>query len=232
MRKILLINGKKRSGKDFVSDSFVKKGFVKLSIAKTLKELASDIGEISYDELEKLKNEKGSFTINREKFEENFNDMLLSFYKNLEAPDEKVFINITVFRIKDLPIYSKEEKDDMLTIDARLLLQHMNIFKIIFNDDDIWVKETIKKIKKIQDNVIISDFRFPNEFISINKNFDNVYSVKIIGKNYYDKDEYDNHLSETSLDDWKFDYHLNNTIWIESSIFWQMISLLQEIDNG
>lgn len=50
MRKIILINGKAGSGKDFVADWLVEnKGFTKLKFGDKLKELASDLHDIPVD---------------------------------------------------------------------------------------------------------------------------------------------------------------------------------------
>jgi len=227
MRKIFLINGKKRSGKDNFADILVnQKKFTKISIAQSLKLTASRIVNISVDEIDNLKDNCLSFSFDEQEFTTGFIFELIKFSKkyNMTAEMKK---RLASFNIKQLDIFI--EVDGVQKIDARRFLQNMNVFKTIFDDEDIWINQTIDKINQLNGDIVISDFRFPNECTRIKECFENVTTIKIIGKNFYDMDEYDNHSSETSLNDWKFDYHINNTIWIESSLFWQITALLQEL---
>ena len=233
MRKIIMTNGKKRAGKDYFADQLIKKGFVKLSIAKGLKDLACKIAGIDYDTMEELKNEGKSFKVNLDDFQKNFQTELramLSFYNN----DIDIFyiINkVDEFRVWEVvDVFIDNNEIENTWVDARKFLQNMNIFKIIFNDDDIWINMVIREMQKIDEDIVLADFRFPNEYAAVAKAFDGVVSVKVIGKNLYEKDEYDNHISETSLNDWEFDYHINNTFWHSGSMFWQVQGLLQTLD--
>ena len=229
MRKILLVNGKKRSGKDYFSDMLIKKDFVKLSIAKNLKDIACRIAGINYDTMEELKNDGKSFMVTLEDFQNRFMNelrLMATFYDSSFQLSTK----IDTFTVTDLKIFVHEQCYNPPEVDARKFLQNMNVFKIIFNDDDIWINMTLRDIAKSNKDIVIADFRFPNEFHAVDKAFNNVKSIKVIGKNLYDKDEYDNHVSETSLNNWKFDFHINNTFWHIGSLFWQTTGLLQTLD--
>ncbi len=233
MRKILLVNGKKRAGKDFFSDLVCEKDFEKVAFAKKLKDIACSIVNIDYDEMEDLKNDGKSFQIDAYNFEQNFRNALREMYKELRVLNPGIKDIIEKFDPSALSIHAEDRDFDILTIDARLFLQHMNVFKIIFNDDDIWANVAGNTIDGIDHNVIVSDFRFPNEATTIIEKFgkENVTTVKVIGKNLYDHDEYDNHSSERALDDFEFDYHINNTFWDEESLRSQVIGLLKEIND-
>lgn len=229
-RKIIMINGKKRAGKDFLSDMLIKKSFTKLSIARSLKDFACEIVDIDFDTMEDLKNNEDYFEIDIYEFQNKFKNAL---YKMQQFYDNSTTEEIHKFKISSLDIFiDKESESHIVKVDARKYLQNMNIFKIIFNDDDIWINLLLKVMYTISGDIVIADFRFPNEFKATRNKFkdDNLISVKIIGKNYYSIDKYDNHPSETSLNNWKFDYHINNTIWHNGSLFWQMTGLLQELD--
>ncbi len=229
MRKILLVNGKKRAGKDYFSDMLIDKDFVKLSIAKNLKDIACRIAGIDYNTMEKLKNDGGSFMVTLEDFQKRFTEEVRNIWKVLYNND-KIYISLIETDISTLDIFMPYQGYSPPEVDARKFLQNMNILKIIFNDDNIWVNMTIKEIENIKGDIVIADFRFPNEYYAVDKAFDNVKSIKVIGKNLYNKDEYDNHVSETSLNDWQFDYHINNTFWHSGSLFWQTTGLLQILD--
>lgn len=241
-QKIILVNGKKRSGKDFFSKIFENNfEFTQFSVARNLKQIASDIAEISIEDLDNLKNNKDFFLIEKDLFELNFKEQLNSvydkYYKQSNiCKSKKVCIqqNINNFNLlycHNMLMNNEEIDNSIIKVDARKFLQNINIFKTIFEDEDIWINMLLPELKN-QKNIIISDFRFSNEYTRIKNTFltSTLITAKIIGKNYYDKDEYDNHISETSLNDWKFDYHLNNTIWQNSALYWQALALLQELD--
>ena len=119
----------------------------------------------------------------------------------------------------------------MFVIDARVFLQYIGgIWKQVFYDG-IWADLCINAVKKEKGNVVISDFRYPSEYTSMDNKFDNITSIKVLGKNLYETDKYDNHSSETSLNDFKFDYHINNTIWSDASLTCQIKALLAEVQG-
>jgi len=232
MRKILLVNGKKRSGKDYFSDMLIDKDFIKLSIATSLKDIACRIAGIDYDTMEELKNDGESFIVTLKDFQERFTKEVREIWKELYS-ENKIYISLIETDISTLDIFIPNQGYGPPEVDARKFLQNMNIFKIIFNDDNIWINMTLNEIKKSDKDIVIADFRFPNEYYAVDKAFADsaiISSIKVIGKNIYDKDEYDKHISEISLNDWRFDYHINNTFWHSGSLFWQTQGLLQTLD--
>lgn len=58
--------------------------------------------------------------------------------------------------------------------------------------------------------VVITDFRFPNEAEVIKKHSSDVYTIRITGRNK-DLGENENDISEHALDDYKFDYYIDNS---------------------
>jgi len=226
MKKILLINGKKRAGKDFFADKIISKKFTKIAVAFKLKEFACQIANIDYTTMEELKNTNHYFEVDYSEFEKNFRVALIEHYRFAKYDDNSIIEKIEMFNVKNLPIWIDDSK-----VDARLFLQHMNIFKEVFYNPDIWIDYTVDFIKKVKGNIVISDFRFPNEYLKIDQEFDNVITAKIIGKNYYNIDAYDNHVSETSLNSFEFDYHINNTIWNERLLELQADLIVDEFKN-
>ena len=109
-------------------------------------------------------------------------------------------------------------------ISFRQLLQRFGNGKMkTFFGKDVWVKLTESKIK--DDLVVISDFRFKEEYEYLKK-FHKVITIKVERdlKND-DKDE-----SENDLNDFKFDYVINNNgTLIETEK--QVIKILSEVLN-
>ncbi len=224
-KKIIMINGKKRAGKDFFADSIINKNFTKIAVAFKLKEIAYEIAGKEYDVMEEYKNNNVPFEIDIEDFDIKFRKALIKHYRYAKYDDNNIIEFIESFNVRSLPIFV----DGYEKVDARLFLQHMNIFKNIFFNDNIWIDYTVDLIKSTKGNIVISDFRFPYEYEALSDNFTKVITAKVIGKNYYDVDEYDNHSSETSLNDFEFDYHINNTIWNEELLELQASLLIQEL---
>lgn len=70
-----------------------------------------------------------------------------------------------------------------------------------------WVDLVIQKIILYDiKNVVITDFRFPNEFEKLVEKFSNINTIRIIRDNI---DEI-NSISENSLDEFKFDNYIYN----------------------
>lgn len=222
---IILINGKKRSGKDTISDLIIDMypEFEKATFAKLLKYSASIISGINLHELDILKNNELSFSMDLDNFYDNWQ---LAVHEIKKIYLINYPLNLGVIDPLDLITYSLE--DNTLTIDARHFLQKVGeAFKILFNDQFIWAKLCAAELDKNK-NYIISDFRFPEEFEEISKNH-LAHTVKVLGKNMNDTDKYDTHSSETALNDFKFDFIINNTIWSDDSLRAQITALLCEI---
>lgn len=133
---------------------------------------------------------------------------------------EKNFPELEIFEEKfAYPIYDIQEMiQDKLNIenhkDGKLLQFIGNHFREY--DKDIWVKQFIKRDKYCNDdNVIITDCRFPNELEACNSLGYTTVRIKrqqeFRGNNLGNRDF--NHISETSLDkypDVNFDFTINN----------------------
>jgi hypothetical protein len=98
------------------------------------------------------------------------------------------------------------EKDEA----GRSFIQYEGTEYVRARDFDFWtnvVYNFVKIYKDRFDYFLIPDTRFPNEIdVFKNNNFD-TFTLKIIRKNYKNSltDEQNNHMSETALDDYKFD---------------------------
>lgn len=98
--------------------------------------------------------------------------------------------------------------------EGRTLLQRVGTEGVRVKKPDYWV-DFIKSILEIfedeWDFVLIPDTRFPNEIESMKEDFECI-SVQINRPNYKNHltEEQRQHTSETALDDFKFDYKINN----------------------
>lgn len=156
MRKIILINGKKRAGKDYVAKILKEKlGNCEIfHYADALKQIISETFEISLEELENFKNENVEIT---------FNDKRTTFRRILQC-------------------FATEA------------------IKPVFGNN-IWKRIVLEKIKETNaEYIIIPDFRFPEEYI------ESSYTVKVLGG-----EQLDSHISEHALNNFKFDYIIDNT---------------------
>lgn len=97
-------------------------------------------------------------------------------------------------------------KDD----EGREILQYVGTDIIRSIKPDYWV-DSVKKILSFfpdeWDYVLIPDCRFPGECTRWNDDWD-ITTVRVIRKNFNSPltIEQQNHISETALDDWNFDY--------------------------
>lgn len=97
----------------------------------------------------------------------------------------------------------------------RELLQQLGVELIKNNiNENMLINRIIEDIKVYSyfyDYIVITDARFPNEIESIKKEFDNVISVRI-NRNIYNLDKkYQNHSTETGMDEYNnYDYVIDN----------------------
>lgn len=140
--------------------------------------------------------------------------------------------NVLIAHYGDLVKYFCEKfwgwdgvKDDY----GRSLLQKVGTDIVRKEMPNYWVEQVTNMIKfsmrdHIFDTVIIPDVRFPNE-IDINHYFYDIeekdrpviYSIRVEREKYNKlgwksplTEEQQKHISETSLDDWDFEYYINN----------------------
>jgi len=233
---IILVGGKKRSGKDKFTDTLIKTSknkIKKLSFATALKECGYNTLNLSFDKGEQLKNDNIKYVI--QKSSSIMNDIYNRFIEEYSKIGYLLNTNIRElsfehFEKSMLIKQSLTEDDNHIYIDIRKWLQHIgSSMKVLFNDNELWAKIIYAQMEKDK-NYIISDFRFPYEKIE-RLTDKKIITIKIIGKNYYDVDEYDLHDSETALNEYKFDYHINNTIYYDKILQKQSEGLLHEIRN-
>lgn len=108
------------------------------------------------------------------------------------------------------------EKDEA----GRTLLQHIGTELVRNNHPDAWVNCVIELVKGLQteyDFVVIPDTRFPNEIEKWETTDFFTFSIRLNRKNEDGTDfdngltpEQKNHPSETSLDDYGFNYVIEN----------------------
>jgi len=126
----------------------------------------------------------------------------LDLYKNQDFR-----YGIDIFKLQNTYRY------EVKTLSFREILQRFGTeaMKPIFGKN-IWVKLVKKKIKlSNKDCFIIPDFRFLEEYKGIKKlKYKNykIITIKVINNNLVKNDK---HSSEKSLEDFKFDYILDNT---------------------
>jgi len=107
-----------------------------------------------------------------------------------------------------------EDKTDL----TRILLQlyGTDIFRKRI-DDDYWVKKLISRVQNSEaDNIIVTDVRFPNE-IELFKGTPGINPISIrIERKMVRKEDFQEHESETSLDEYKFwDFIVENNGTLE-----------------
>lgn len=156
MRKIILINGKKRAGKDYIANILKEKlgNCEIMHYADALKQIISETFEISLEELDNYKNKNVEIIFNNRKT--TFRRILQCFATEAIKP---VFGN---------------------NIWKRIVLKNMENSSAVY--------------------IIIPDFRFPEEYI------EGSYTVKVLGG-----EQLDSHISEHALNNFKFDYIIDNT---------------------
>lgn len=233
-KKILMVNGKKRAGKDYISDIVCNNySFTKVALARKLKDAACSIAGITFDEMENLKNNELTFKITKQQYLTGCRAELLQSFEDLGYPGQHMEFFEDAINAFDFNSLQFTQFGNDFVFDARVFLQEMGgIWKVVFEDNQIWAKLSIAAIDAVDGDVIISDFRYPYEETLIAEHYKNVTTIKVLGKNLYETDGYDQHSSETALNDYHFDYHINNTIWDENSLIYQVDGLMKELRDA
>lgn len=217
MKKVLLISGKLRSGKNQFADYIGK-------------EFTLDNYTVKYDLFAKgvkdgcVKDFKTLYT-----FTNNLLIKLEYIIKDVYGGIDDKILNMlaSLITIKD-NFY--EDKNDL----TRILLQlyGTEIFRERV-DYNYWITQTIDRIKKSEEDInIITDVRFPNEIDLLRDDKD--VDVKVIRiERTLDRCGSENeHESEVALDDYKFfDYIVDNNGTLEA--LWESSNLIKnEIHNS
>jgi hypothetical protein len=191
-KTIILIAGKKRSGKNYTAEMLqnllLKKNISceTFSFAEPLKDIVAKTFLISQSELEDYKNNPNRYKI---------------MLKDNEGSNSKI---LTDFR---------QVLNDLGT----------PIMKSYFGDN-IWVNLTENKIKKSQSKVIIiSDFRFPVEKLQMKDT--KVHTIRVNREGL----EHSDLVSENSLNDFVFDYEIDNNMVGYSELMIQLEGIIENI---
>ncbi len=160
MRKLLLLGGNIKAGKDYSADRLVNHGgWLKLTFAEYLKNITSQYYNIP---LEEFHTQEGKSKINE--FNKTNRQLLIDMAITLKRTNKYYFADILV---------------------------------------DTIIQDTTSK------NIVISDFRYPYEYERIFEKLSNQFSIKTV-KIVRECSETLNDQSETSLNDFKFDYTFYN----------------------
>lgn len=171
---VILINGKKRAGKDYLAELLTKelenrnKTVEKFAFADPIKDIMAISLNISHKKFDKAKNDPGTLL-----------DLTKFFYT--EKNPAKLISTCTI----------------------RELIQYFgtDAMKKYFGKN-VWVDLAQKRINESNSQyIILSDFRFPEEHISD-------ITVNIFNN---DLEEHDSHSSENALNDFHFQYYVDNT---------------------
>ena len=191
-KTIILIAGKKRSGKNYTAEMLqsmlLKKNISceTFSFAEPLKDIVAKTFLISQSELEDYKNNPNRYKI----------------------------------MLKD-----NEGSNSRILTDFRQVLNDLGtpIMKSYFGDN-IWVNLTENKIKKSQSKVIIiSDFRFPVEKLQMKDT--KVITIRVNKEGL----AHSNLISENSLNDFVFDYEIDNNVEGYSKLIIQLEDIIENI---
>ena len=257
MKNVMLLGGKRRSGKDHSGAILINRfGFHRVSYGNALKTIIYSVLNISFDRGEQMKNDNHIAKVEYCYFNNllmnaiyNMNDSdyvlekksIENLKENLDDIIQKyVFMDGQAELINITQEIQKPGQTEPISIgielhmNVRMALQHIaSMFKEIF-DPEIWTRICLHQILNCEfDNVVATDFRFPYEdFRHMLESKDlNIITVGVIGKNRYDYDPVlDSHESETALNNYHFDYALNNTVYSEDDIVLtvQLKSILKE----
>lgn len=186
---VIGITGKKRSGKDTLANYLVEKGFIKIELARPLKDWLKKVNPI----------------LNPPK---KFSTLLKYIYISIVKKRIPRYLDVVEYLDQDLV------KDEFS--DVRKLLQITGTDLVREYDEDFWVDIVLNTIKNgpIGSNYVISDVRFDNEVIKLSSvNCDNggVFKViKVIRPNLDVSDLTSTHQSENGVSTGLIDFVIYN----------------------
>lgn len=147
-------------------------------------------------------------------------DTFANYFKRIANANQK---KVLIIKYADILKFVCKEyydwngiKDDY----GRSLSQKIGTDLCRSNNPDVWVNcviEIVKSLSTEYDYILIPDTRFPNEILKWNETGIDYMTVRInrVDKDFNDfdnklSDEQKNHISETALDDWMFEYNFYN----------------------
>ena len=196
---ILALSGKKKSGKDTISDFLVKdQGFIKLSLATPLKELLIRVFRIDKDLL----------------YDDNKKDKELDYFITIDYYHlDKIRDIITEEWGFGIDYETRENIEEFYGMEIktpRQLMQTIGTDLIRKNiRDDVFIVLLLEQIKKTQRPIVIADARLQNE----RETLVNIGATLGLVKRTLTEDKSDNHISENDLgDDDEYDLIIDNNI--------------------
>lgn len=196
---ILALSGKKKSGKDTISDFLVKdQGFIKLSLATPLKDLLIRVfridKELLYDDNKKDKELDDFITIDYSHLDK-IRDVITEEWGF--GIDYETRENIEEFYGMEI----KTPRQLMQTIGTDLIRKNIR--------DDVFIVLLLEQIKKTQRPIVIADARLQNE----RETLVNIGATLGLVKRTLTEDKSDKHISENDLgDDDEYDLIIDNNI--------------------
>jgi len=220
MKKVILLSGKMRSGKNQFAD-YLQKALQAKKLTFETDLFAKDLKNGCRQDFKKLQNVLAHIA------EE------IKTKVNLFSDTREMMLNPAVIQgiektIDKLIIRDENWYEDKTDITRNILqLYGTEIFRNRVNDN-WWVNQVKERaIKSVSDVILVTDCRFPNEITEI---YDDNYETVVIRivRNINTNEQVASHPSETSLDDWKvWDYIVENNGTLEDL----MASALTIIDD-
>jgi len=224
IKTIYLVTGKKRSGKDYLSDLMLDElnNSVTAKFSGLMKSITQSLFSIDSDQLEEYKNDEtiliGDVTKVRMDSQSLATHLveLYDIFNNsfIFGEHDKININYDIV-YQVVKKVMKDTKVEDITFRKWLQIFGTDITYPLFGDD-IWARYTsyeINQLLKKHDSVIVSDFRFPHEYEVVNSMANNLYklvTIKVIDHNL--EDSSDSHISENALSGFHFDKLLDNSV--------------------
>jgi len=198
LKTIILISGKMQSGKNVVAkfiEEFMndKTSVEQLYFAKNLKDYCKN-------DFKKIVDYMNSFIDNiKTKYESIIPNILFEEIGKLRIEDENFYENKTEFTRLLLQIYGTEIFRDRV-------------------DKNYWVNKVAENIKNSDSKyILITDVRFPNEITHLSKSLNNTKNDELykiitlrVNRDLDRNSIIHEHESESRLDDYNFDYVINN----------------------
>ena len=173
MAKILMISGKKGSGKDLVGNILKARKYVRIAFADRLKELCAEL----------------------------YNYPVAAFHDR-DHKDRAVLFSGNPETGEILPGKMADDKHEMIHISPRdMCIQLGSIGRDL--NENIWVELTDIP----ETDVVITDWRFPGEYETLKAAGHEIYTIRVVRSGC----ALTECETETSLDDFDFDYIIPNT---------------------
>lgn len=211
-KKLLLISGKLRSGKNQLAD-YLKEILESKGKKVELDLFAKGVKDGSKEDFQELQRYLNQFTIDLKALTRNVFDDICNFVGDrgfdllpMKYRIDQIYDKIDTLRIKDDNWY-----EDKTEITRRILqIYGTEIFRKRVQDN-YWIKQTKKRvIDSKADIVLITDVRFPNEIEGMYSDNYELFTIRVDRKNE-STNTVNEHDSETALDEYNhFVYRVDN----------------------